>query len=309
MHRLETIPDLIAYRQSLTGQVGVVLTMGALHAGHMALVHEARADNAHVIATIFVNPTQFAPAEDLSAYPRPLEADLYHLASAGVDAVFLPSADMMYPPHYQTYVTVEQLTQQLEGAYRPSHFRGVTTVVAKLFHLTQPHTAYFGQKDAQQVCVIRQMVRDLHFPLQIAVCPTIREADGLAMSSRNVYLSATERADAVCLSVGIARATVLYQAGERQPRALLDATRAPIENTPAAHIDYIALNHANTLAPIASYPDVEWGRGTLPLVDAPLLLSLAVRFGQTRLLDNALLPAHLNTRAGLTATLGAEVVG
>ncbi len=305
MHLFHTPQEFIAYRKSLSGTVGLVPTMGALHAGHLSLVQNARADNQHVITTIFVNPAQFGQGEDFSAYPRPLDADLDQLARAGVDAVFLPTPDNMYPRNYQTYITVDDITRGLEGAHRPAHFKGVTTVVAKLFNLAQPTIAYFGQKDAQQVCVIRRMVRDLHFPLQIAVIPTMRESDGLAMSSRNVYLSPEERAGAVCLSWGIARASALYEAGERTPLALLGAVADEIARERLASADYIALNVAHTLAPIAVMPDADWGRGNMPEGDAPLLVSLTVRFGKTRLLDNAVLPYHLNTREGLTQVLGA----
>lgn len=305
MELLNTPQNLIAYRKTLSGTVGLVPTMGALHAGHLSLVQNARADNAHVITTIFVNPTQFGQGEDFTAYPRTLDADLQKLADAGVDAVFTPTPDNMYPQGYQTYITVENITNQLEGAIRPTHFRGVTTIVAKLFNLAQPTIAYFGQKDAQQVCVIRRMVRDLHLPLQIAVIPTSREADGLAMSSRNVYLSPEQRMGALCLSRGILRASSLYDAGERDPNRLLDAVADEIQKEPFAQTDYIALNSARTLAPIAVIPDADWGQGNMPTNDEPLLLSLTVRFGKTRLLDNALLPHHLNTRAGLTDILGA----
>lgn len=305
MHILHTPDDLITYRQALSGTIGLVPTMGALHAGHLSLVKHARDDNRQVITTIFVNPTQFGQGEDFAAYPRTLDADLQKLADAGVDAVFTPTPDSMYRQGYQTYVTVEGITHQLEGAMRPTHFRGVTTIVNKLFNLAQPTIAYFGQKDAQQVCVIRRMVNDLHIPTQIAVIPTAREANGLAMSSRNVYLSAEQRAGAVCISRGIRRASALYDEGERQPHRLLQAVAAEIDHEPLAQIDYIALNIARTLAPIAVIPDMDWGRGEMPNDDEPLLLSLTVRFGKTRLLDNALLPHHLNTRAGLTQFLGA----
>jgi len=305
MHLLHTPEELIAYRKNLHGTIGLVPTMGALHAGHLSLVNHARADNTHVITTIFVNPAQFGQGEDFSAYPHTLDADLQKLSDAGVDAVFLPTPDNMYPQGYQTYITVENITRGLEGAIRPTHFRGVTTVVAKLFNLSQPTIAYFGQKDAQQVCVIQRMVRDLHMPLSIAVIPTSRESDGLAMSSRNVYLSPEQRAGAVCLSRGIMRASALYETGERNPSALLNAVLDEIQKESLASADYIALNLARTLAPIAVIPAADWGMGDMPTADEPLLLSLTVRFGKTRLLDNALLPHHLNTRDGLTATLGA----
>src|SRR5262245_56793069 len=178
----ETIDQLRAARGGLTGRLGLVPTMGALHAGHISLVEQARAENDTVLATIFVNPTQFGPGGDFEAYPRDMPRDLAMLEKAGVDILFTPTPKLMYPPGYQTYVEVEKVSQGLEGERRPGHFKGAATVVAKLFNLTQPRVAYFGQKDAQQVVVIRRMVYDLNFPLDIAVCPTLREADGLAMS-------------------------------------------------------------------------------------------------------------------------------
>ncbi|MBE0689837.1 MAG: pantoate--beta-alanine ligase, partial [Anaerolineae bacterium] len=193
MRVVKTISDMRAARAALGQSVGVVLTMGALHDGHLALVRAARADHDHVLATIFVNPAQFTPGEDFEKYPRPIERDLDLLRSAGVDLVFTPAPDAMYPPGFQTHIMVGRVTEGLEGAARPGHFMGVTTIVAKFFNLTQPTTTYFGQKDAQQVCVVRRMVRDLNFPLEIAVIPTEREPDGLAMSSRNVYLTPDQR--------------------------------------------------------------------------------------------------------------------
>jgi pantoate--beta-alanine ligase len=192
MRNLSTFQDLWATRLPLSGTVGFVPTMGYLHEGHLALIRRARAECAHVFVSIFVNPTQFGPKEDLSKYPRDLERDM-RLIEPYTDVLWTPSAEEMYPERYQTWVEVEALTGPLEGAMRPGHFRGVTTVVAKLFNGVLPHKAYFGQKDAQQVAVIRQMVRDLNFPIEIVVCPTAREADGLAMSSRNVYLDAEQR--------------------------------------------------------------------------------------------------------------------
>jgi pantoate--beta-alanine ligase len=195
--------------------------MGYLHEGHLSLVSRAKAENQHVIVSIFVNPTQFGPREDLSNYPRDLERDLSLLARSsrrprrGESVVWNPSAEVMYPPGYQTWVEVEALTNPLEGAMRPGHFKGVTTVVAKLFNATQPHKAYFGQKDAQQAAVIRKMAKDLNFPLEVVICPTVREADGLAMSSRNKYLNEAERKAATVLFRSLSAAKELYEAGER----------------------------------------------------------------------------------------------
>jgi pantoate--beta-alanine ligase len=290
---VETIHDLRAARARLGESVGVVLTMGALHEGHIALARAAKADHARVLTTIFVNPKQFAQGEDFSKYPRTLERDLALFRVAGVDLVFTPTSDIMYPPGHETSVEVSGVTQGLEGAQRVGHFKGVTTVVAKLFNLTQPTTAYFGQKDAQQVCVIRKMVRDLDFPLDIAVVPTHRESDGLAMSSRNVYLSPEQRADAVVLSRALKAAQWAYDQGVRQPSALRGAALVALANA-GGEVEYVSLNDPRTLTPVVEQ------------TDAPLLLSLVVRYGTTRLLDNCLLPGALNTREGLTATLGKE---
>jgi pantoate--beta-alanine ligase len=288
---ITTIGDLRAARAALGSSVGVVLTMGALHEGHLALVRAAKADHARVLTTIFVNPTQFARGEDFDKYPRPLERDLDLFNRAGVDVVFMPTPNLMYPEGYQTYITVEGVTQGLEGEARPGHFRGVATVVAKLFNLTQPTTAYFGQKDAQQVVVIRRMVRDLNLPLEIAVIPTYREADGLAMSSRNVYLSPEQRADAVKLSRALAAAGAAYDVGERDPQRLRAAAMRVFDGA-LGEVEYVALNDPRTLAPVTVASN------------ALLLMSLVVRYGKTRLLDNALLPMALNTREGLAAWLG-----
>lgn len=295
MHVIDTIDALRRVRGALTGRVGLVPTMGYLHAGHMALVEAARNDNDHLIATIFVNPTQFAANEDLSSYPRDMPRDLKLLEEAGVDVVFTPTPDLMYPPNYQTYVTVETVSQGREGAQRPTHFRGVATIVAKLFNLTQPDYAYFGQKDAQQVVVIRQMVRDLDFALNVVVCPVVREDDGLALSSRNVYLSPEERRAARVLSQALNQAGVAYEAGERNAETLRHMAIQHINAEPLADLNYVSLATANTLDEIEA--------GTIA-DDTPLLLSVAAQVGKPRLLDNCLLPLALNTREGATAALG-----
>ncbi len=292
MEILDSIDALRVARAAMTGRVGLVTTMGALHAGHIALVNEARRDNDAVIVTIFINPTQFAANEDLSKYPRDLPADLEMLRIAGVDLVFTPTPDSMYPPDFQTWVEVTEVSQGLEGAYRPGHFKGVTTIVAKLFNLTQPRMAYFGQKDAQQVAVIKHMVRDLNSPLQIAVMPTLREADGLAMSSRNVYLSPSQRAGAGVISRALNAASDAYTAGERAPFALRQAMLNVLLTEELAEPDYMSVADAATLHELDA------------ATNHPLLLSMAVKFGSTRLLDNMLLPATLNTREGLTSVLG-----
>lgn len=294
MQVIDSIEALRAVRAELQGSVGVVPTMGALHAGHLSLVQAARAENDHVIVTIFINPLQFAPGEDFERYPRDLAGDLRLLEESGADVIFTPTPALMYPQGFQTAVNVEGVvTQGLESAIRAGHFQGVTTVVAKLFNLTQPTRAYFGQKDAQQVVVLRRMVHDLNFPLSIIVCPIMREADGLALSSRNVYLDAAQRQQALVLSQGLKAAADLYAAGERDPEALRQAVQTQVDSAPLGVVDYIAINHPGTLESV-----------TGP-TDAPLLISLAVRFGATRLLDNALLPAHLNQQDGLTEVLGA----
>lgn len=293
VRQVSTVAELREARKALSGRVGLVPTMGALHDGHRALVTAARAENDAVIATIFVNPMQFAAGEDLTTYPRSMEQDLAALEAAGVELVFTPTPDVIYPPGFQTYVDFEIVSKGLEGGHRPEHFKGVGTVVAKLFNLAQPDRAYFGQKDAQQVVVIRRMVRDLNFPVDIVVCPTVREADGLAMSSRNAYLNADERKAAAVLHRALRAAADAYEQGERVPATLRTVARNVLEAEPLAEVDYVAVNDPHTLI------------GMHEASDAPMLLSLAVKLGKPRLLDNCLLPYALNDGAGLTATLGA----
>jgi pantoate--beta-alanine ligase len=291
MQVLELIDALRQVRKSLKGTVGLVPTMGYLHAGHISLV-EAAQENDFVIATIFVNPSQFAVNEDLSTYPRDLPRDLAMLEAAGVDYVFTPTPAMMYPPSYQTWVTVEEVSQGREGAVRPEHFRGVATVVSKLFNLIQPDKAYFGQKDAQQVAVIRQMVRDLNFSVDIQVCPIIREADGLAMSSRNVYLQPEERRVARVLYRALQGVGALYEAGERHPDVLREEASRIIQAEALAELHYVSLADSRNLKEL-SRPS-----------DEPMLLSVAAKIGKPRLLDNCLLPLSLNTQTGATLHLG-----
>jgi pantoate--beta-alanine ligase len=247
--------------------------MGALHAGHRSLIDAARRQSDFVVVSIFVNPTQFGPHEDFGRYPRPLAQDLAACAAAGVDLVFNPPAEVIYPPGYRTYVEVTGLQDVLEGASRPGHFRGVATVVLKLFNAVQPDRAYFGQKDAQQVCLVRQMVRDLEVPVEVVTCPTVREPDGLALSSRNQYLDAHQRRQAPALYRALEEARARYEAGERDGDALRRLLEERIAQTPGAALDYAAVVDADTLAPA--------GRLT-----GPTLLALAVRFGATRLIDN-----------------------
>ena len=259
--------------------VGFVPTMGALHAGHRSLVQAARQRCDIVVVSIFVNPTQFGPNEDFSRYPRTLEQDCQMLAAEGVDVVFTPTAEAMYPSGASTFVDVEGVSDRLDGASRPGHFRGVSTVVAKLFHIVQPNLAFFGQKDAAQVAVLRKMVRDLDFPLEIIVCPTVREPDGLAMSSRNRYLSPEERRQALTLSRALKSAETQFARGEVAAvttAALLQTMRATMQEEPAIRIDYIAAVDPDTLLPIED-------------VNVSGLLAIAAYVGTTRLIDNVLL--------------------
>lgn len=292
MQTVNTVAALRAARLAFTGRVGLVPTMGALHAGHLSLVEQARADCDAVMVSIFVNPTQFGPNEDLSRYPRDIPYDLALLEQAGAAVVFIPPPEVMYPPGFQTWVDVTGVTQGLEGERRPGHFKGVATVVAKLFNLFQPQVVYFGQKDAQQVAVIKRMARDLDFPLTIAVCPTQREADGLALSSRNRYLNAEQRQAAGALYRALYAAGRAYDGGERHPEKLRAAMLAVLQAEPLAEPEYVSAADARTLQEL-----------TLP-GDAPVLLSMAVRVGATRLIDNLLLPLALNNRVDLTAALG-----
>ncbi|MDB4962956.1 MAG: pantoate/beta-alanine ligase [Myxococcales bacterium] len=258
-------------------RIAVVPTMGALHEGHLALVRHARAQADVVILTIFVNPTQFGPTEDLSRYPRDEAGDLAKARPAGIDLAFCPPAAAMYPPGAQTFVEVRELQQPLCGASRPGHFAGVATIVAKLFHITLPHLAVFGEKDYQQLAIIRRMVRDLDFAIEIASVPIIRESDGLALSSRNAYLSAEQRHAALALSKGLAAAEALVKAGERSAATIVAAARAPIEAESLARIDYLELRDATELTPITDR------------LERPGVLAMAVFMGTTRLIDNRVL--------------------
>ncbi len=258
---------------------GLVPTMGFLHQGHLSLVERAKQENDHVAVSIFINPTQFNNPNDLTTYPRNLERDLDLLARAGADLVWTPTPELVYPPDYQTYVSVEAITQPLEGAHRPGHFKGVATVVAKLFNVFQPQRAYFGQKDAQQVAVIRQMVKDLNFNLDVVVCPIVREADGLAMSSRNANLSPEARAQAACLFRALSAAQHAFNQGERHAERLRQAMLAVLTATPLAQVDYVSVAHPATLA-------------ELDTVTTGALLSMAVAVGGVRLIDNLVLSTH-----------------
>ena len=257
--------------------IGFVPTMGYLHEGHLSLVRAARAECASVVVSIFVNPTQFGPSEDLNRYPRDLPRDLELLKVEEVDLVWTPTAEEMYPPGFQTWVTVEDVTQPLEGSLRPGHFRGVATVVAKLFNAVQPDKVYFGQKDAQQAAVIRRMGRDLSFKLEVVICPTWREADGLAMSSRNVYLNPDERRAAIVLYKALTAAQTAYQAGERKAENLRLIMTQTIQIEPLARPQYVSCAEPDTLQEIQD------------VITGPALLSMAVFIGQTRLIDNLVL--------------------
>jgi pantoate--beta-alanine ligase len=256
--------------------LGLVPTMGALHAGHISLVRAARAQCDVVAASIFVNPTQFGPNEDFAKYPRTFEQDCALLEAEGVALVFAPPPEEMYPRGGTTFVDVEGIGDRLDGASRPGHFRGVATIVAKLFHIVSPDKAFFGQKDAAQVAVLRRMVRDLNFDLELVVCPIVREPDGLALSSRNRYLSAQERAQALVLSRALHAISATYHAGQKQVAPLLDAGRSVMAIEPDVRIDYLEIVDPDTL---------------LPLVEAApgALVAVAAQLGSTRLIDNVIL--------------------
>ena len=265
-------------------RIAFVPTMGALHAGHVALLEEGRRRGDRLALSIFVNPTQFAPHEDLARYPRDLEGDLAKAAGAGVDVAFVPRPEDMYPPGHQTTVQVHELEQGLCGASRPGHFVGVATVVCKLFNLVQPHVAIFGEKDFQQLAVIRRMVRDLNMPVEIVGLPTVREPDGLAMSSRNRYLSDDQRQRALSLSRALFEARARAAAGQRDATALMAPVRAAIAEA-MDRVDYVELRDAESLRPFvpAAAPT---GEGTSASVDRPAVLLVAAFIGKTRLIDN-----------------------
>lgn len=270
---VSSLDELRAARLLLDGRLGLVPTMGYLHEGHLSLARRAREECDRVAASIFVNPTQFGPTEDLSKYPRDFDRDLSLLDAAGVDLVWTPGNETIYPPGFSTWVEVEGLTRPLEGAARPGHFRGVTTVVAKLFNAVQPQAAYFGQKDAQQAAVVRKMTRDLNFPVEIVVCPTVREADGLAMSSRNSYLSPEERKSAVVLFRALTAAREAFERGERDAESLRKVMSATLTSEPRARTQYVSCADYDTLEELAT-------------VTGKALLSMAVFIGKTRLIDN-----------------------
>jgi pantoate--beta-alanine ligase len=257
-------------------RIAVVPTMGALHEGHLALLRAARTRADIVILTIFVNPTQFGPKEDLAKYPRDEAGDIAKARACGIDLAFCPDASAMYPAGAQTFIEVRELQQPLCGGSRPGHFAGVATIVTKLFHLTNPHVAVFGEKDFQQLAIIRRMVRDLDMGVEIIGLPIVREPDGLALSSRNAYLSAEQRQAALSLSKGLAAAETAFKAGERDVGKLLAAARAPIEAEPIMRIDYVELRDASELS-------------NIDRVERPAVLAMAAFAGTTRLIDNRVL--------------------
>ena len=276
MKVIEKIAEMKQLRQQLAEPVGFVPTMGYFHDGHLALVRRARAENPSVIVSIFANPTQFGPQEDFDKYPCDPQRDLAMLEKERTDIVFMPSVTEMYSAQFNTWVEVKKVTERLEGASRPGHLRGVTTVVAKLFNIIQPTRAYFGQKDAQQAIVIKKMVADLNMNLEIVTVPTVREPDGLAMSSRNTYLNPQQRQAAVVLYQALTLAQQLYAKGEKNAELLRQQMRALIQKQPLAAIDYVSVADAETL-------------DELDTVRSPALVSLAVRIGKTRLIDNIVL--------------------
>jgi pantoate--beta-alanine ligase len=283
MHVFKEISEIrSARRQDPHRTWGLVPTMGFLHDGHLSLVRKARSQNDCVGVSIFVNPMQFNDARDLESYPRALDRDLLLLQDLQVDLVWVPDKELVYPEHFQTSVEVAEISRRLEGTSRPGHFRGVTTVVTKLFNVFQPHRAYFGQKDAQQVAVIKQMARDLDFDVDIITCPTIREPDGLALSSRNAHLSPDERQEAVCLYLALTAAATAYHKGQKDAGVLRRIMTETVETRARADIDYVSVAATDTLT-------------ELDEVGEDALLSLAVRIGKVRLIDNLLLE---KTRGG-----------
>ena len=276
MKILDTIAAFKAERGKIGGSVGFVPTMGYLHDGHLELVRRARAENITVVASIFVNPSQFGAQEDFTSYPRDTERDLAMLEEENVRLVFMPTVEEMYPQGFSTRVEVEKITERLEGESRPGHFRGVATVVAKLFNIVQPDSAYFGQKDAQQLAVICRMVSDLGLNLDIVAVPTVREPDGLAMSSRNIFLTAEERKAALVLWKALCLARGHWEKGQRDVTSLRQEMASLIEHEPFANIDYISIADPETLEEV-------------DVIDRPALVSLAVRIGGTRLIDNTIL--------------------
>jgi pantoate--beta-alanine ligase len=279
MNVINSVKEMQSFSETCRTQgktIAFVPTMGCLHQGHAHLMQEGRKLGDVLIASIFVNPTQFGPGEDFEKYPRDWERDAQLCESVGVDVIFAPAAEEMYPQGYQTAITVSQVSQNLCGVTRPVHFQGVATVVAKLFNCTKPHVALFGEKDFQQLVVIKRMVKDLNLDIQIIGIPTVREQDGLAMSSRNTYLSAAERVSALSLSRGLRRAQELFQQGERSSRVLISTVREMIEKEPGAAVDYIKVCDMETLQDVDT-------------IAGPAVMALAIEIGRARLIDNIVL--------------------
>jgi len=274
INTIEDIREVVKSTKEQEKSVGFVPTMGFLHEGHLALIKKAKEENDLVIVSIFVNPTQFGPGEDLESYPRDIDRDRQLSEVSGADIIFYPTVEEIYPSGFNTYVEVEgQITKRLCGASRPGHFKGVTTIVSKLFSIVSPHKAYFGQKDAQQVAVIEQMVRDLNFDIKIIPCPIVREKDGLAMSSRNTYLNIEEREAALILSKSLFMAEKMIQDGEKSANKIKSFITENIKSEELANIDYVEVVDARTLNNIEE-------------LHGDILIALAVRFGKTRLIDN-----------------------
>jgi len=279
MKLLRTIDETRILSRAARAQgsrLALVPTMGALHEGHLSLIRAAKAKSDVVAASIFVNPAQFGPNEDFTRYPRDLEKDLALLEREGVDVAFVPSVEEMYPQQSVTWVMVEGLSDRLCGKSRPGHFRGVATVVAKLFNIVEPDIAFFGQKDAAQVAIIRRMVRDLNIPVAIEACPIVREPDGLALSSRNTYMSTEQRKDALVLFRSLTRARELFESGERNPAALIEAAKKVLVGSPAVRLDYFDIVDADELTPLTT-------------ISQPALVAVAAFAGNTRLIDNIVL--------------------
>lgn len=276
MEIITTISAMVSLRDRLSRPIGLVPTMGSLHQGHLALVRLAQAQTHTTLVAVFVNPTQFGPNEDLANYPRDIEKDLSLLRQEGVDIVFTPEVDDIYPPDFSTYIDVEGLTNRLEGAHRPGHFRGVATIVTKLFAIIRPDRAYFGQKDGQQAMVIKRLTQDLNLGTQIVVVPTVRESDGLAMSSRNVYLTRAERRAAPVLYHSLMHAYQIWQSGIRSADKLREEVRSMVSKEPLARLEYVSVADAETLE-------------ELNTVNHQAMVSIAVRFGKARLIDNVML--------------------
>jgi pantoate--beta-alanine ligase len=275
---IESVRRIVKNARNEGRKIGLVPTMGALHIGHISLIEAAVKDCDLVIVSIFVNPTQFCPGEDFEKYPRPLEADLKICREAGVDAVFAPSPEQMYPGENVTWVTVEKLTGPLCGKSRPGHFRGVTTVCAKLFNIIAPDTAYFGQKDAQQAIVIRRMAADLNMPLEIVICPTVREPNGLAVSSRNQYLTARQKKDAANIYKSLQTCRMLIDAGTTETLQIIAEMRKILQQIPSGQIEYVSIVDAETLESVDK-------------ISGKVLAAVAVKVGPARLIDNILVDA------------------